>query len=279
MRTLSTLGPIFTLGAIWTVDPTYGRDTGSGTTTATVQGAVNKASPGDVIVILPGSYHENVSIPKNKPGLTLIGAGAIHSGDISPVSGVPLTVDGDSTTLINLDLEAPTTAALVVTGNRCRAYGCKIEGGTIGLDISPRTIANGGNGGADCLFQDCEFAWTATGVQISGTDYGATTELRLVRCVFHNITTAAIAEHVGSGGSAAVTFASLDVSECRFLAAEDGSEPTKYLDMNASNSNTAAFTGNYFEHATNAASTFAIGTGTKWIANKTVAGVSTAAPA
>lgn len=272
-------GAIVTLGRVWTVDASSGSDTGDGETTATIGGAVGKASPGDVILIRPGSYAENVVIPIQKPGLTLIGAGDRHSADIAPEEGGPLIINGSSTRLVNLDLEAPDgEIALAVVADRVRGYRCKIEGGAIGLDIIPRAVAAGGHGGSDCLFEDSEFAWTVRGVRLRGSDYGAATQNKFRRCAFHNIDTAHFAEAVGAGGSAPVTYRDLLVEDCTFMRAEDGTAPTKFVDLNASNSNTGLFTRNRIAFATNEADVMAIGSGVLWVANMTEAGVTAARP-
>lgn len=272
-------GAIVTLGRVWTVDPVNGSDTGSGDRTATVTGAVGKASPGDLILLTPGAYVENVVIPEQKPGLTLVSAGDRQSATIVPEDGVPLTINGSSTRLIGLGLEASgTDMALAVVADRVRAARCKIEGGALGLDIIPRSVAAGGHGGSDCLFEDCEFAWSTRAVRLRGSDYGAATQIKFRRCIFGNIETAHFAEAVGPSGAAGVTFRDLLVEDCVMMRAEDGTAPTKFINLNADNANTGLFTGNRIAFATNEADVIALPSGVLWVANFTEAGVTAARP-
>ena len=56
-----------------------------------IQAAVNKASPGDTVLIKPGTYHETVQISKD--GITLRGSGASHRGTVlEPPKSVPKTI-------------------------------------------------------------------------------------------------------------------------------------------------------------------------------------------
>src|SRR5205085_10433863 len=66
-----------------------------------IQAAVDSAHPGDVIVVKPGTYHENVLIQKND--ITLRGSGASSDGTVlvppanpkGPNKGNGITVIGD----------------------------------------------------------------------------------------------------------------------------------------------------------------------------------------
>jgi hypothetical protein len=58
---------------------------------AEVQAAVNRASPGDTILLKPGIYHQSVQIRKN--GITLRGSGDFRGGTVlRPPASVPKTV-------------------------------------------------------------------------------------------------------------------------------------------------------------------------------------------
>lgn len=272
-------GFTLSLGRVWTVDPVNGRDTGSSTAAQTIGGAVGKASPGDTIIIKPGTYAENVTIPVQKPGLTLVGAGDRHSAILAPDDGNVLTINGDDTRLVNLGLEAPDgDLACAVVADRVRGYRCKIEGGAVALDIIPRAVAADGHGGSDSLFEECEFAWGLIGVRLRGSDYGAATQNRFRRCLFHNLETAHFGEAVGTGGSAPVTFRDLLVEDCTFMRAEDGTAPTHFFNLAADNGNTGLIAANRIAFATNEADVIALGSGVLWVANMTEAGITTARP-
>jgi parallel beta-helix repeat protein len=53
-----------------------GHDDDHGHHFATIQAAVNAASPGDTILVKPGTYHEQVTIPAGKDGITLQASGS-----------------------------------------------------------------------------------------------------------------------------------------------------------------------------------------------------------
>ncbi len=64
---------------------------GTGGCFATIQGAINASSPGDVVNVFPGTYDEDVSIPHNN--LTLRSAGGAGSTNIrGPIGGAGTTV-------------------------------------------------------------------------------------------------------------------------------------------------------------------------------------------
>lgn len=268
---------------VWTVDSTNGSDTGSGRITATATGAVGKASPGDTILLTPGTYRENIVIPRQKPGLTIVSVGDRHSGILAPDAGAPLIVHADDTRLINLGIEAPDgETALRVLGARVRAYLSKIEGGAacavVGPGAEADVSADAEGDGADVLFEECEFAWSALGLVLRGSDYGAATQARVRRSRFHNISDAHIAEEVGAGGSAPVTFRDFEASECSFLADEAGAAPTRFIDLDGDAGNTGRIARCDFAYATNEADVIAIAAGVLFVANMTEAGMTTARP-
>ena len=268
---------------------TNGVDTNDGlswdTAKLTVQGAVNAASSLDNIYIGPGAYDENVTIPHSKAAITLTGAGPRGSVAISPSTGTGLLCRANDVTLTNVGCAAlGTDVAAIVTGDRFRAYGCKFEnddGTGACLTIGPGTDANHtahlDGSGSDAIFRDCEFAWAAKGVILQGTDYGAATEDAFYDCRFHNLATDHITEAVGSGGTAAVTFATLLVKGCTFQADETGTMPTKFISLNADNGNTGQVTGCSFPVAIDSGKNL-VSTKCLWVGNYHTGGLSTAQP-
>jgi hypothetical protein len=103
--------------------------------------------------------------------------------------------------------------------------------------------------GADCLFESCEFAWAASGVELVCTDYGSVTELQIVNCWFHDLDTKHIYETVGSGGSAAVMYKTLLLQGNVHMKDEAGTAPTDYVLLNGNNGNTGLMTGCVFPQA------------------------------
>lgn len=212
---------------------------------SSIQAAVDAAAAGDRIIIAPGAYNENVVIAHSKSGLSLIGVGNRRRCSIEPTTGTGLLCRANGVTLTNVNCAAlGTDVALIVTGDRFTATGCKFEnddGTGACLTIGPGTDANHTAGldgsGSDALFDDCEFGWAATGVILQGTDYGAATENVFRKCRFHNLSAAAIEEATGSGGSAGVHYANLKVEDCVFENDEAGAAPTKYVSLNDDNAN------------------------------------------
>lgn len=84
-------------GSVWFVDSDNGSDGANGqdaqNALATIQRAVNVARAGDIVLILPGTYAENIVIT-GKNYLTLIGAQipGYARPDIAPVSGMALNI-------------------------------------------------------------------------------------------------------------------------------------------------------------------------------------------
>jgi hypothetical protein len=258
----------------------------SGASSTTIQAAVNLAAAGDTIVIAPGTYTETVTVPFATNTLKILGAGPLGSISIAPSAADTgaLVINANDVTIVNLDLAASATTtaiAATVTGSRFRAYDCKFEGGAEQLRYGPGTNAQvtahtAGRGG-DVVLTDCEFAWGTKGIVFQGTDFGAATQVMITGSLFHNLTASSVGERVGSGGSAAVTFRNIWLMGNTFSAAEDGTVPTAWCLLNASNSNTGVAGGNWFPTALNSGKNL-VSTAFIWTSNYHTGGVSTGQP-
>lgn len=239
---------------------------------STISSAVTAATAGrgDVIFIAPGSYDETVTV--SKADLTFVGLGGRGAAFIATTTAGAegMNVTANDVTLINLGIEAENTAdyALNVFGARFRAERCKFEGPTADVvRVGPDTVANGAASGvrtgADALFDDCEFAWGGTGLEIVSSDYGACTELYLRNCRFHDNTVAHIGENdagvVGAGKG-------IVIKECLFQVGSDGVAPTDWIDFNSAGS-TGIICGNYFEDNTFDSATIQLAAGVLFVGN------------
>lgn len=228
------------------VDPVNGLDTNSGRdwdlAFKTLQAAINARSGfiGQRIYLRPGRYDESVTIPRTNSNLSIIGAGGRGACYIDPSTedATGLEVRADDVTLVNVGVageDEDAAFALKVSGARFRAYGCKFEGAADQVIIGPGTIAqiddDGTHGdGADGLFVDCEFCWGVDGLIVTSSDYGACTQLRLRDCHFHNLSGVELGENdagvIGAGRN-------VWVDDCIFDNAEDGTAPSKYIDLDS----------------------------------------------
>jgi hypothetical protein len=258
---------------------------------ATIQGAIDAASPGDALLITPpgqvdGSatgYDETVTIPASLSNLVLIGLGGRGSAFIEPSTedAAGLICHADDVALINLGVAAEDTTAgnyaLTVTGDRFRATGCKLEGGEYQFVIGPGTnaqITAGTHGkGADCLLDDCELTWGTGGVLIKASDYGAVTELRVRDSLFRNLSASAFEE---TGGTASIRFRNLLIQHNTFCENE-GAPPTKYISLNDDNTNDGLVVDNFFQTALNGGLNL-VSTSLIWGSNRHPAGLSTGQP-
>lgn len=265
------LGGLLTFGAVLVVDPATASATND--INATIQAAVDASASGDVILVAPGGYDETVTITTG--GITIVGLGGRGATFIEPTTAGAegMQIAGvDDVTLVNLGVAGEGTASYALNLNdvsRFRAYACKFEG----IDAGPAVLLNGTADGqvGDALFRDCEFAWSAVGVLGDDSAYGFPTQVFLDVCRFHNIVTACI-----SDGDASIV--NLEVSDCIFDNAEDGTAPTDYVIVDGAAS-TGIFSGNRFATATNATGVLTIAAGIMWVVNATEAGWSTARPA
>ncbi|MDT0316777.1 MULTISPECIES: right-handed parallel beta-helix repeat-containing protein [unclassified Streptomyces] len=186
---------------------------------STVTEALAAAADGDVLVLAPGTYRENLVIEQS---VTVRGPGEDKDGParIAPADGVPLTVRG-SATIQHLLIEGQDTtvpAVLVenstpeLTGVRIRtasAAGMEVRGGArptvrhcavsnpTGTGIS---VTDGGGG----LFEECEVAESGQpGITVRGPAH-----LRLERC--------RVRQAGGAGLSVTGDGSAVDAVECDF---------------------------------------------------------------
>lgn len=241
----------------------------------TITQALALAAAGDVVYVAPGTYAESFTISQSH--LTIVGMGSLGSVIIQPVAttAVAVTVTGQRVTLVNLDVSAAETTALIgvlVNGDGFVARQCKFEtydnAGTA-LKFLPSAVS----GGTASLFKviDCEFAWCATGINFFQAT-STCTQGRVTRCWFHNCSAAAIAEN------SANAVRNLVVEDCTFDDMEDGSAPTKYIQLpGSSDLGTGIVTRCSFPTAINGGLNL-VSTGIHWVCNYHTGGVSTAQP-
>lgn len=276
-------------GTYWFVDVENGADGNSGKSLQqafeTIDRALDFIQPNDCVLIAPGEYDEAITLARSLgANFTFMGLGGRGAVYIAPstTNAVAVTNHCDDVTFINVGLDGDGTGAgLINTGSRLRLYGCKIEGDDVGAQLTLGTVATEAAGtagvGADVLVSDCEFAWTAQGLLLTCTDYGAVTQVFVDRCRFHNHSAAAIDESVGSGGSAAILFQNLEISNCVFDDLDDGTAPTAFILLNDDNANNGIVTQCAFPSAINSGKNL-VSTALHWVCNYHTGGVSTGQP-
>lgn len=242
---------------------------------ATIQAAVNAASPGDQIWVAPGAYDETVTVAKNDLVIKgFNGRGAVYV-EPSAAGAAGMEVTGDDITLYGIGIAGDDTApyALRVGSQtaspaRFRAYECKFEGvetagaGQVAL-----------KGAGDVILDDCEFAWGTGGVVFDDNDNGFCTQVAIRKPKFHNLTEV----HVGLAPTGGV--ANLELKGAVHDNAEDGTEPTDYIKVDRVG-DTGVIDDCVFAAATITAAKMTIADGIKWGGlNRSEAGLSTARPA
>jgi hypothetical protein len=239
----------------------------------TVSALVASLIDNDSVLLGPQGFEEgNLTIPAGTTGINIRGTGGRGASYIEPqaTGDEGLNVLGNDVTLINVGIAKGATAdyalkigAAAVNVRRFRAIGCKFEGDGVAVLI---------HGGADIIFEDCEFAWCGSACLFQGNDEEFPTQVQFRNCYFHNFTT------VGLGVQSGGVVKNLRLEDCFFDRQEDGTAPTDFI-LLSDNANTGYIAGNKFAHATNASSVLTIGTGILWGPNGTEAGWSTARPA
>ena len=286
---LGIFGAVAPSGKVWYVDVTNGKNTHSGRAAdkafLTFQKALDKAASNDAIGVWPGEVTDNdLIVAAGQKKLTIFGLGGRGAVFFKPAgtNKDALTNHADDLTLVNIGLEGKGTGGgLTNTGARLRAYGCKLEGEDTSVDLtlgSVLQIAAASRGdGSDALFEDCEIAWSTTGVRLTGTDQGAVTQPRFRRCLFHNLSAASFEESTGASGEASIRFRDLEVSDCVFMGLEAGTMPTAFMLLNDNNSNTGIVTRSSFPTALTGGLNL-VSTNIDWVCNYHTGGISTGQP-
>lgn len=220
----------------------------------TIAKAITVAGVNDKIRVAPkgsgNGYDETLTIPYASKGLVIEGVGPRGSVFVVPtaVGGKPLINHADDVTLLNLGLETNGAGfALENYGSRLRVLESKLEGGALAAHLTLGTaaqIAAATHGaGADILLEDCELAWVTDCLRLGPSDYGPVTQVRLRRCLLHGFTTDGVNVVLPAGGEAQHAFRDLWLEDCEFGNAEDGTEPTRYLDLDGHADNTGRVSG------------------------------------
>jgi hypothetical protein len=225
----------------------------------TVQAAHDAASEGDLILVAPGEYDEDIEITTGK--ISIVGAGPRHSIRITGTSAgtkTAMTLTGvQDVGLYNLNLEGRTSSgsALVYTGQirRVEVAGCKIHGGDQAVLIS----APASSQTVDVRFEDCVIANSAIGISINYSGGDPCHQIVVTKCLFSKITADCIVENG----------ATHDISIYdNVFAASDGTEPTQFLDIDTTGT-TGFVAKNVFHTTIFSTAKFAIATGVLFAGN------------
>lgn len=237
----------------------------------TLAQALAACQAGDVVMLGPGAYAEgNITIDVND--ITIIGAGNLGQVAIEPPAGENgILVMASGVAFYNIDFSDGTGGVYACAVgdadtqvNRSRFYNCKFEGDGIGLRLREA---------GDTLIENCEFAWSANGLRLQSGNDGFCTEIYVRNCRFHDITTDQIGE-----SAAQQEVDTLEISDCVFNTSEGGTAPTHFINL-SNNGNSGIVTNNSFAVATNTVAKIVVGTSILYVANRTVAGITTARPA
>jgi parallel beta-helix repeat protein len=104
---------------------------GAGGCHPTIQGAVNVSGPGDTIIVVAGTYFENVRVPPGKDGLVIAGPAASPAAvvDASPHVARGITHSGDGFTISSARVQLRDLA--VHNGNH---YAVRVEAADVVLE-------------------------------------------------------------------------------------------------------------------------------------------------
>lgn len=235
-----------------------------------IQTAVDTAVEGDVILIAPGEYDEDVTVSTGQ--LTLIGAGPRHSVRVTGVAlgtSTAMTLDGVSDVgLYNLNLEGRSGGSgLVMSGQirRVQVAGCKLHGGDQAVSLA----SAGGGQIVDIRIEDCHIANSAIGVNIEFSGGDAMHQVLITNSLFSKITADCIKEN-GAVNDLWITG--------NVFGESSGTTPTRFLDINSAGTN-GLVANNVFAFATHEADTIIIDADVFYVGNTTEEGVNTVRPA
>ena len=234
----------------------------------TIQEAVDALIDGDLLIVGPGEYDENVTITdKNK--ITVIGAGNPHACRLTALTnGIALTiVGGQDVTIINMNLEGRGTGgALKLDGQirRLVVQGCKIHGGADGVLIAPAALGQI----VEAIIEGCLITGLTTGISHAGTGGDPTHKVTIQGNRFIAITTDCI---VSTG-----SFINGMVID-NIMGNDGDTEPTRFIKLDGAG-DSGIVAGNQFATPTNDNAKFVLDADVMWGANATEAGWSTARP-
>ena len=242
-------------GTYWMVDSgaTRAGDGSADYPFETIGDGIDHMSSGDGLLIAPGDYTEEVTIPVTLSEIVLYGMGGLGDVFIEGVGAVTcLTNNGRDNTLVNITLEGDETAGslgLRNRGKRLRYYSGRILNVTTCAEFTlgtPTEVTAGTySDGSDTLCWDVEFSWATDGVDLVGvTDLGVgdfgTTQNYFRHCQFHNLSNSSFKET--PLGAATQSFRDLEIADCTFKALESGSLPTAFVLLNGDNANSGIVT-------------------------------------
>jgi len=199
------------------VNASTGDDLNSGLGIITAKKSINGAlaaavsGRGDVILVQPGTYAENVLVTKD--AVTIIGSvnGGYERPDVQPASGVALEVKAQGFVAIHMRFAATAADGVIQRGNGFNYIDCVFDGdGTAnkagvrlqGLNTNHKLTASEGR------IQDCLFRGCAKGLifdSAAGPDNGVgSTDNYIVKNRFYSNTIDITAEKSGAGGDYSV---------------------------------------------------------------------------
>lgn len=157
-------------GSMWFVDGTNGNDGNGGTDPIqafkTIARAHLLAKAGDTIFVFVGTYAENIVITKNYIALIGVTFAGYGKPDLTPATGVPLTVQGQGFMSRHMRFAGTAADGVVQNGNGFLYDDCVFDGdltatkcglrlvpAQVGTDITHFTASEGTV--THCLFRGC----------------------------------------------------------------------------------------------------------------------------
>lgn len=152
------------------VDATLGSNQNNGqtavTATRTIGRALELAPAGSAIFITPGTYAENLIISRDYVSL-IGGFSGYGRPDITPATGVPITVTGQGVTVGRVRCAGTAVDALVQTGNGFLIADCVLDGdltaAKAGIRLIPSNTITSRTASEGRIF-NCYFRSSAIGV-------------------------------------------------------------------------------------------------------------------